>query len=83
MKPSAYVICTSRGKCIDNKALYDALVGKQIAGAAVDDPEEEPMKMKHWSPEGNPLFRLDISSARRIPLRKRSVAAGVQARCVQ
>jgi D-3-phosphoglycerate dehydrogenase len=59
MKPSAYIVCTSRGKCIDNKALYDALISKKIAGAAVDDPEEEPMKMEHWSPSMNPLFELD------------------------
>ena len=59
MKPSAYIVCTSRGKCIDNAALYDALVGGVIAGAAVDDPEEEPMKMEHWTPDGNPLFKLD------------------------
>ncbi|MCE5189434.1 MAG: C-terminal binding protein [Eubacteriales bacterium] len=59
MKSSAYVICTSRGKCIDNKALYNALVNRQIAGAAVDDPEEEPMKLEHWSVEENPLFTLD------------------------
>lgn len=59
MKPSAYVVCTSRGKCIDNKALYDALVSGRIAGAAVDDPEEEPMKMNNWTPDMNPLFKLD------------------------
>ena len=59
MKPAAYVVCTARGKCIDNKALYDALIAKKIAGAAVDDPEEEPMKAEYWSPDDNPLFRLD------------------------
>lgn len=59
MKPSAYVVCVSRGKCVDNKALYDALVNGTIAGAAVDDPEEEPMKMHGWTPEMNPLFKLD------------------------
>lgn len=59
MKPSAYVVCTSRGKCIDNKALYDALSRGIIAGAGVDDPEEEPMKMNDWSPDMNPLFTLD------------------------
>lgn len=59
MKPSAFVVCTSRGKCIDNKALYDALVEGRIAGAAVDDPEEEPMKMNNWTPDMNPLFKLD------------------------
>ena len=59
MKPSAYIVCTSRGKCVDNKALYDALTSGVIAGAAVDDPEEEPMKMEGWTPDMNPLFQLD------------------------
>ncbi len=59
MKPSAYLVCTSRGKCVDNKALYDALKSGVIAGAAVDDPEEEPMKMDAWSPDMNPLFGLE------------------------
>ncbi len=59
MKSSAYLVCVSRGKCIDNKALYEALKNNVIAGAAVDDPEEEPMKMTNWSPSLNPLFTLD------------------------
>lgn len=59
MKPSAYVVCVSRGKCVDNKALYDALKEGVIAGAALDDPEEEPMKMEGWTPDMNPLFQLD------------------------
>lgn len=59
MKPSAYLVCVSRGKCIDNKALYHALKNNKIAGAAVDDPEEEPMKMNDWTPQLNPLFGLD------------------------
>ena len=59
MKNSAYIVCTSRGKCVDNRALYDALTTGQLAGAAVDDPEEEPMKMEGWTPDLNPLFTLD------------------------
>lgn len=59
MKPSAYLVCTSRGKCVDNKALYEALKNGVIAGAALDDPEEEPMKIKDWDPANNPLFSLD------------------------
>ena len=41
MKPSAYLINTSRGPVVDQKALYDALVERRIAGAAIDvfDPE--------------------------------------------
>jgi len=59
MKPSAYLVCVSRGKCVDNLALYEALKHGVIAGAALDDPEEEPMKLDHWSPDMNPLFTLD------------------------
>ncbi len=59
MKPNAMVVCVSRGKCVDNQALYEALKNGQIAGAALDDPEEEPMKIKGWKPENNPLFSLD------------------------
>ena len=59
MKEDAYLVCVSRGKCVDNKALYKALKDRRIAGAALDDPEEEPMKMEKWSPEMNELFTLD------------------------
>lgn len=59
MKPSAYLVCVSRGKCVDNSALYEALKSGVIAGAALDDPEEEPMKVENWTPDLNPLFKLD------------------------
>ena len=59
MKPTAYLVGVSRGKCIDNKALYQALKGGKIAAAALDDPEEEPMKIDNWTPNMNPLFTLD------------------------
>jgi len=59
MRSDASLVCVSRGKCIDNKALYEALKSKKIAAAAVDDPEEEPMKMADWSPDKNPLFTLE------------------------
>jgi D-3-phosphoglycerate dehydrogenase len=51
MKPSAYLINTSRGELIDEKALYDALTEGQIAGAALDAFVDEP-------PWGNPLLAL-------------------------
>jgi D-3-phosphoglycerate dehydrogenase len=58
MRPGAMVINTGRGPTIDNAALYDALVSGRIAGAALDDPEEEPAKRAHWDPADNPLFGL-------------------------
>lgn len=59
MKESAVLINCSRGKLVDNKALYRALTEGWIASAGLDDPEEEPAKMFDWSPEMNPLFSLD------------------------
>ncbi len=43
MKNSAYLINTSRGKIIDEKALIDALENQRIAGAGLDVFEEEPL----------------------------------------
>lgn len=59
MKEDAYLVCVSRGKCVDNQALYEALTSGTIVAAALDDPEEEPMKMTSWSPDINPLMKLD------------------------
>ena len=43
MKPTAYVINTSRGPVIEEKALIEALEQKKIAGAGLDVFEEEPL----------------------------------------
>ena len=59
MKKTAMLVNCARGKCVDNAALYTALVEGKIAAAAMDDPEEEPAKMEAWSPADNPLFTLD------------------------
>jgi D-3-phosphoglycerate dehydrogenase len=42
MKPTAYVINTSRGEVIDEDSLYQALKSRRIAGAALDVFEIEP-----------------------------------------
>ena len=42
IKPTAYLINTSRGANVDEKALYKALKEKKIAGAALDVYSEEP-----------------------------------------
>jgi len=49
MKPDAYLINTSRGKLIDESALIEALQAEQIAGAAIDVYQTEPL------PENHPL----------------------------
>ncbi len=43
MKPTAYLINTSRGPVIDEAALVSALEAKTIAGAGLDVYEQEPM----------------------------------------
>lgn len=58
MKPTAYVVNTGRGPTIDNQALHRALTEGWIAGAGLDDPEEEPAKRASWSPADNPIFGL-------------------------
>ena len=45
MKPTAILVNASRGKVIDQKALYESLKRTQIWGAAIDVTEEEPIPM--------------------------------------
>jgi len=42
MKPSAYLINTSRGPVVDEKALLNALENREISGAGLDVYENEP-----------------------------------------
>ncbi|MGE5543145.1 MAG: C-terminal binding protein [Bacillota bacterium] len=57
MKDSTIVVNTARGPIMDNAALYEALASGRLAGAALDDLEEEPAKKRAWKPE-NPLLSL-------------------------
>ncbi len=52
MKDGAYLINTSRGSLVDEKALYDALIRDKLSGAGLDVYETEPVKAE------NPLFGL-------------------------
>jgi D-3-phosphoglycerate dehydrogenase len=53
MKPTAFLINTSRGACVQEDALITALRSKQIAGAAIDVYDIEPLPLDH------PLRKLD------------------------
>ncbi|WP_096437316.1 C-terminal binding protein [Alteribacter populi] len=53
MKNTAFVINTARGPVIDEKALIKALEQNEIAGAALDVLEKEPVE------KDNPLLKMD------------------------
>jgi D-3-phosphoglycerate dehydrogenase len=53
MKPTAYFINVARGLIVDEKALYQALAARRIAGAGLDVFEQEP------TPADNPILELD------------------------
>ena len=59
MKKTAVLVNCARGKIVDNKALYRALTEGWIASAGLDDLEEEPAKLAHWTASDNPLCGLD------------------------
>ena len=53
MKTSAFLVNTSRGPIINESALISALQNRQIAGAALDVYDVEPVQ------QGHPLLKLD------------------------
>jgi phosphoglycerate dehydrogenase-like enzyme len=53
MKPTAYLVNTSRGPIVDEDALAQVLKERRIAGAALDVFETEPL------PAGHPFLELD------------------------
>ena len=53
MKPTAYLINVARGPVVDERALYQTLAARRIAGAGLDVFEEEP------TPPDNPILKLD------------------------
>src|SRR5439155_1727499 len=60
MKPTAYVINSSRGPVVDERALAMALKEKVIAGAALDVFEKEPL------PPDSPLLDPEIADRCRV-----------------
>jgi phosphoglycerate dehydrogenase-like enzyme len=53
MKPTAYLINTSRGPIVEEKALLAALTARRIAGAGLDVFDQEPLSA------GHPLLSMD------------------------
>ncbi len=63
MKPTAYLINTSRGPVVDENALVKALTEKKIAGAAIDVFEFEPKLAKGLKELDNVVLTPHIASA--------------------
>jgi len=85
MKPSAFLINLSRGGCVDEPALHDALSAKVIAGAALDVFATEPL------PASSPFWSLpnvivtphiggfaDIYAQQALPIVARHMAEWLQ-----
>ena len=53
MKPTAFLINTARGACVDEMALYEAVKSGKIAGAGLDAIRKEPVD------PANPLLTLE------------------------
>jgi len=63
MKPSAYLVNTSRGPIIDEAALVEALKNKNIKGAALDVFENEPVLAPGLAEFDNVIITPHIASA--------------------
>jgi D-3-phosphoglycerate dehydrogenase len=75
MKPGVYIVNTSRGAVIDEKALCNALMSEKVAGAALDVFKSEPLS------HDSPLIELDnviltphLAASSKEALRRTSVA---------
>ncbi|MDO9558732.1 MAG: D-glycerate dehydrogenase [Syntrophales bacterium] len=77
MKPSAYLINTSRGPVVDEQALLAALQAGQIAGAALDVYEHEPALTPGLTLLDNVILLPHVGSA---TLETRTLMAAMAAR---
>jgi len=75
MKNTAYLINTSRGPVIDEKALVEALEAQKIKGAALDVFENEPEMAKGLSELDNVIVTPHIASATEETRQKMSETA--------
>ncbi|MEK7287965.1 MAG: NAD(P)-dependent oxidoreductase [Elusimicrobiota bacterium] len=75
MKPSAYLLNTSRGPVVDERALVRALKTEKIAGAGLDVYEKEPSLAKGLAELDNAILLPHIASAGKETRIKMALAA--------
>jgi glyoxylate reductase len=63
MKPTAYLINTSRGPVVDEAALVEALKARRVAGAALDVYEREPLMAQGLAECDNAVLLPHLGSA--------------------
>jgi len=68
MKPTAWLINASRGPIVDEQALISVLKNKQIAGAAIDVFDIEPLPSSHPSGRWTMYWQRRISATYRMIL---------------
>lgn len=87
MKKTAYLINTSRGPVVDENALYQALLNGEIAGAALDVYEQEPLPMDSPLRDSSLKDRLRLfhhfASGTRETRLSADAEIGMAGRCVQ
>jgi glyoxylate reductase len=87
MKPSSFLVNTSRGPVVDETALAQALREKWIAGAALDVYEQEPLPrdspLRDPSIEDRCRLYPHFASAARITRLSTDPNQGMAGRCVQ
>lgn len=82
MKESAYLVNCARGRVVDEAALYDACKSGQIAGAALDVFESEPLKNSPLLELGNVIVTPHLGGTTREAMEASSLEVAAQVRAL-
>lgn len=74
MKPSAFLINTSRGRLVDEDALYAALAGHRLAGAGLDVHASEPRPVDRFCALPNVVLTPHVAGGSRLAVLEEIIA---------